>query len=793
MSYSERKQEAQAPMHKEDAMLPVTDALKGDTGIPGSKNVPGNIWRKISYWFRINSFSPGFLVSPWSHPAWGYLAAFLFQIATVSGILLLVQAYPSVRFPEALMLLVVLMISLFWGAGPGLVTTIVGTLLLALLLLPPYFSLVFARRGDAFGTALFFCVGLIICLVASQLERVRAEAVLQRRRVEKLYVQLENEQRALRATEQETRTRVSELEAIFEGLTDGIALFDTEGHAVHTNTAMRELLAPYTSAEFPSLDLATDERLLQLKPTDEYGELIVRETSPVRRILQGEVLTGLNAPIVSLQTAEDQHRLLLVGGAPIRSSDGTITGAVAIIRDVTERRQADKRTEEALQALLVMAEELVRFPEEAIQQADPNAKPNAVAQRLAELIARVLACKRVSITTIDPETGQHRSAAVVGLPPELEQRWRERRAGYLLSEQLSNPSIDTRLHNDEVLVLDLSRPPLNKRPNPYGIHTMLLAPMIVGRRMVGVVAIDHGGKERVYTPGELALTKAVAKLAALVVERERLLTERAESQARELALHDANRLMDEFIAIAGHEIRTPLTTIKGSVQLAKRQLNKAMKRDAALPTDVKALIISVQDLIDRAERQIGMQNRLVSDLLDVARIRSNRLELQPELCDLTTIVRETTEDHRYLSPKRTIHCNIQAQGEVLVMADADRLRQVIGNYLSNALKYSEAGQPVTVCLDHDQTKVRVRVRDNGPGLPLAEQQRIWERFYRVEGIEAKTGSGVGLGLGLHICRMIIERQGGQVGVESSPGQGATFWFTLPLAEAIETVEMLPSD
>ena len=85
----------------------------------------------------------------------------------------------------------------------------------------------------------------------------------------------------------------------------------------------------------------------------------------------------------------------------------------------------------------------------------------------------------------------------------------------------------------------------------------------------------------------------------------------------------------------------------------------------------------------------------------------------------------------------------------------------------------------------DRATVRVEVRDNGPGLPLAEQERIWERFYRVEGIETKTGSGVGLGLGLHICRMIIERQGGQVGVESSPGEGATFWFTLPMVEAID--------
>ena len=796
MSYSEQKQEAQVPMQKEDRMLPVTDALKSSTGMAGSKNAPGNIWGKIYYWFRINSFSPGFLASPWSHPAFGYVAAFLLQMVTVLGIVLLLRAYPGFRFPEALLLLVVLLVSLFWGAGPGLLTTLVGTVLLVLLLLPPYLTLTFANTADAFSMLLFLCVGLTFCLIASQVERARADAVKQRRQIERLYRQLETEQQTLRASEQETRTRVSELEAIFEGLTDGIALFDAEGHALHANTGMRELLAPYTSAEFPSLDLATEERLQQLKPTDENGELITRETSPVRRILKGEVFTGLNSPIVSLRTTEGQDRLLIIGGAPIRADDGTITGAVAIVRDVTERRQADMHTQKALEALLTMAEELVRFPEERVQPGDEATQSNVVAQRLAELICSVLACKRVSITTIDPETGLHRSAAVVGLTPEFEQRWRQRRPGYLLSEQLNSPFIDARLRNDEVLVLDLSKQPFNKRPNPYGIHTMLLAPMIVDMRMVGVVAIDHGGivrgqgerKERVYTPGELALAKAVAKLAALVVERERLLAERSESQARELALRDANRLMDEFIAIAGHEIRTPLTTIKGSVQLAKRQLNKVMKRDAALPTDVKTLITSVQDLIDRAERQIGMQNRLVSDLLDVARIRSNRLELHPELCDFAAIVRETTEDQQYLTPTRTIQCDIQAQGEVLVMADADRLRQVISNYLSNALKYSEASQPVMVCLDYDRARARLHVRDNGPGLPLSEQQRIWERFYRVDGIEAKTGSGVGLGLGLHICRMIIERQGGQVGVESLPGQGATFWFTLPLAETIETAE-----
>jgi signal transduction histidine kinase len=116
------------------------------------------------------------------------------------------------------------------------------------------------------------------------------------------------------------------------------------------------------------------------------------------------------------------------------------------------------------------------------------------------------------------------------------------------------------------------------------------------------------------------------------------------------------------------------------------------------------------------------------------------------------------------------------------MADPDRIGQVVTNYLTNALKYSIAAMPVDVHLTVEQGLARVAVRDRGPGLPLEEQQRLWQRFYRVAGINVRSGSGVGLGLGLYICRSIIERHYGEVGVQSAPGQGSTFWFTLPLIE-----------
>ena len=143
-----------------------------------------------------------------------------------------------------------------------------------------------------------------------------------------------------------------------------------------------------------------------------------------------------------------------------------------------------------------------------------------------------------------------------------------------------------------------------------------------------------------------------------------------------------------------------------------------------------------------------------------------------------SLVDEEVGDQRCLTPERTITCTLLPE-EIFVLADADRVKQVINNYLSNALKYSKKDQPVEVDMTADEHMVRVQVRDEGPGLTEIEQQRIWERFYRAEDIEVCSGSGVGLGLGLHLSRTIIEMQGGRVGVDSIPGQGSTFWFILP--------------
>ena len=529
------------------------------------------------------------------------------------------------------------------------------------------------------------------------------------------------------------------------------------------------------------------EELLHMRFQDlTHPDYLEASLAHLRRLLAGEADTfAMEKRYIRKDSSNIWVRTTV---SLIRTPSNEPAHFVAIVEDINERKQLERRTRESLEGLLQMAEAIVELPGSTgyassapgLQDALPET--SVVGQRLVELVRSILDCQRVSITTVDPRTGELRSLAIVGISSELECQWRERCSGFHLSELFTDSEFAAYLGGKEVLVLDMTQPPLRDRPNPYGICTMLLAPMLVGDQLVGLLVLDHGRKRHEYSQTEIALAGAMAKLAALVVERERLLQERAEARASELALREAKRRMDEFLGIASHELRTPLTTIKANVQFAGRQLKKIAVPTIAAAEDMRGRLNEAQDLLGRAERQVEVLNRLVGDLVDISRIEADKLalHLRPEPCDLAAIVREVVAVQRQVIASRPIRLKIATRKAVPVIADAGRLAQVLTNYLSNAHKYSPPGLPIEVSLRLQAGVAYVSVRDEGPGLPPWEQERIWERFYRAEDVKYQGGFGIGLGLGLYISRMIIEQHHGQVGVESARGQGSTFWFSLPL-------------
>ncbi|MFL5697961.1 MAG: GAF domain-containing protein [Ktedonobacteraceae bacterium] len=583
--------------------------------------------------------------------------------------------------------------------------------------------------------------------------------------------------------------RAKQLEAIFEAIVDGVIVYDSEGRIQQMNSTAREILAVNSQPDY-STSVLDDrfsllrERLFPFKVLDDHGIPLSQEQWPVIRILNGEMLKGSNAVDIRSSALDGREIELSITGSPVFGKGGDIVGAVTIMRDVTERRRLERSTHEALKALLAMAEVLVLVPDNAAEvhtqsllKEKKTIAESTVARRLAELTRDILNCQRVGITTIESETTVLRAMAIVGLSPEQEvQWWAEQQQHESRLSDSRTPELISRLRANEVLQLDMTQPPFSDQPNPYGIQTLLVAPMCIGDQLVGILSLDNGSIRHEYTQDEMALAGAVAKLAGLVIERERLLQEREESRANEIALRAANRRMDEFLGIACHELKTPLAAIKGNVQLAERRLQR-------LTSDRKTQIDRLlPDLLENANRQTDRLDRLVSDLLDVSRIQVGKLEMRSGLCDLETVVQETIQEQRMINPTRSILVEMLAEEAVPIEADADRIGQVVANYLTNALKYSSVDKPVTVFLEMEGPVARVSVQDEGPGLPPAEQERIWERFHRVRGVEVQAGSGIGLGLGLYISKTIITWHGGRVGVASTPGQGSTFWFTLPLAQ-----------
>jgi signal transduction histidine kinase len=269
-------------------------------------------------------------------------------------------------------------------------------------------------------------------------------------------------------------------------------------------------------------------------------------------------------------------------------------------------------------------------------------------------------------------------------------------------------------------------------------------------------------------------------LGALVLERDQLLRGWAEARASALALEETKAQMDTFLSIASHELKTPLTSLKLSLQLAQRRLhNLTSSSTSGTAASNDAGLLSAAEQVNRTVHQMVRLEALVNDLVDVSRIQVGRLELRLDRADLATIVREAVLQQQEAAPERDIRFQYPADWPVQVYADSGRIEQVVTNFLTNALKYSQADRPVEVGLEVDQ-QARVWVRDHGPGLPVSEQDHVWERFHRVKGVEVQSGPGVGLGLGLYISRIIVERHHGHTGVESMLGQGSTFWFTLPL-------------
>ncbi len=236
---------------------------------------------------------------------------------------------------------------------------------------------------------------------------------------------------------------------------------------------------------------------------------------------------------------------------------------------------------------------------------------------------------------------------------------------------------------------------------------------------------------------------------------------------------------EAFLGMTTHELKTPLTAIQGNIQLAQRRINGLLKDAHELNSQQQATLAQVMHMLARSLENLHLQTRLINDLLDFSRVQADKLEFHVTSCDLIELATQTVQEQQMANPQRLLFFEFPPTISCTIMADPQRVKQALGNYITNALKYSPLDQPVEVVLASDEESATISVIDHGAGLTAEQQIHIWERFYQTNELPRHSGSA-GLGLGLYICQALIRGQHGKVGVESTRGEGSTFWFTLPL-------------
>ena len=631
---------------------------------------------------------------------------------------------------------------------------------------------------------------------------------------------------------------------ILDAVSDAVVMYDAVGRIVGGNPAALTLFSLTLPGGEAARAVPLAERAPALNVWTLEGRLLPSADWPAMRLLRGETLSGTQAVDIVARTEDGHERILNVSGAPLFDAQGQVMGAVCVCRDITERTLLERelaaraaemesifatqveavafadstghiiRMNEAQRQLLVArginpSAEYIQIWSQVVTPRDATGRPvptehlpfyralsgeTVTSEQAVELYQRTPEGRNL-VLLVSAAPVRDARARIIGVVltshdvtqrRHLEQELAER-AGQIegIFEAMADGSVlvdatarIVRMNEAyrRLLGYDATREAagssfadyagrrlprdIENRPLPKEQWPTMRA--LRGETLTGPGAVEVrlralDGRELIVQISAAPVRDAAGDVVG-AVSSIRDITERRQLEEQR----------SDILRVVAHDLLTPITGVRLYLQTQERRVRKG--QPPFMPGEQQ---------FDTLNANLLRMERLVNDLREMARIESGALTLDRRPCDLVALCRQEVKVQYLLAPGRKIQLELP-RVSIWTEVDEQRVGQVIANLLSNAFKYSPIDRPVTLTLHVEDAVTRIAVQDQGPGIPAAELDHIWERFYRVAGITAHDGAK-SLGLGLYICRAIIEQHDGQIGVESTAGVGSTFWFTLPLA------------
>ncbi|MDO3643783.1 PAS domain S-box protein [Mucilaginibacter sp. L3T2-6] len=521
------------------------------------------------------------------------------------------------------------------------------------------------------------------------------------------------------------------LAAIIESSEDAIVSKTLEGIITTWNHSAERMFG-YSEAEIVGRSIMT------IIPDNRRQE----EDLIISKIKKGEKVEHYETYRLTKYNTEIPVSLTI---SPIKNKNGQVIGASKIARNITKQKDA----EESLQRYANNLETLNTVNNMISEHLDVQ----EILQQVTDVTTQVTgaAFGAFFYNKVDERGESYMLYTLSGAPREAFEKFSMPRNTAIFHPTFSG---EATVRSDDIT----KDPRYGKSAPHYGqpkghlpVVSYLAVPVISkSGEVIGGLFYGHPQRGK-FTVHHEHLIESVAKQAAIALENATLYEE----------IRKLNSKKDEFIGLASHELKTPVTSLSGYLQIINRRLPEG---DAN------------KSFIEKALVQINKLTGLISDLLDVSKIETGQLPLSFTQFDLVQLVNEVTELIQYSASTHVLRLNSTVDN-LSVTADRQRIEQVIINLLSNAIKYSPGASAVDISVSADGNKALVSVRDFGPGINKGQQERIFTRFYRVEDMAVHIS---GLGIGLFISKEIIERHNGRLWVESEVDKGSVFFFEIPL-------------